>query len=817
MLPCLVSCRARLVARGTSLDESRHAMTALERYATFLTRHAWAVLIAVALATVGLASGIGRLRADFDFETALPPDHPYVQFDRTIRSEFGGRKTVIVAIVPRQGEVWQPEVLEVVHQATLAALSLENVIAHNVVSLSAPSVRWVEERGGRIDVDYLMREPARTSEEIAALRARVESDPQLRGLVVTPDNRAALLMVDFWEGDEPADVGQRVLTLAEPFRDRPVDFFFAGEPIVAIDDVAQGREVGMRFPVTFAVIAVMLLVSFGNLQGMLVPMLTATLSVIWGLSLMGFTGQVIDSWNVATPILVIAIASGHSAQMLKRYTEEVELLGDNRLAVIRSTASMGPVMIAAGGVATIGFASLAATGVPAFAAFGLSCAYGVGSAVVLEMTFIPALRTLLPAPRRRRRTLGASARLLDALERAILVRRGRSVLIGAAVALLLAVAGIAQLRTYGSTREYLARGSLTITHLEEIDEHFPGTTTMTVLYTGEPGTARNLEVLRHMDGLRAQIERDPLVWKSASLVDLVKMLHKAFNGDAPDPYRLPDDQDLLAQLVFLGDSPAFERFTDRAQSKALLMAYLRNDDSAQVGPLLREAQAWVDAHPAPEGVEVLIAGGTGPTTLAVNEHTTRSKVLNMVGVMTTIYLVSSLMLRSPLGGLYVVLPSLATVVLLFGVLGWTGVRLDMGSAATMAMAAGVGADYAIYFLYRLREESQRRAAEPSHLRGEDARGREAADDAAALHEALRTSGRAVVFVASSIAAGFGVLGFSRYFGLRLFGTMMPAAMAISCLAALSIMPVLVLRMRPRFIFGASGRGQEPDAPRAVAG
>ncbi|HXQ23594.1 MAG TPA: MMPL family transporter, partial [Candidatus Acidoferrales bacterium] len=265
---------------------------------------------------------------------------------------------------------------------------------------------------------------------------------------------------------------------------------------------------------------------------------------------------------------------------------------------------------------------------------------------------------------------------------------------------------------------------------------------------------------------------------------LVKMLHKTFEPDAAVPYSLPEDQTLVAQLMYLGDSPAFERFTDRVQSKALLVAYLRNDDSARVGPLVRGAQAWVDAHPPPAGVHVLIAGGGGPTVLAINEHTTHSKVLNMLMVLATIYVVSSVMLGSPLGGLYVITPIVASLVLLFGLLGWTGVRFDMGSSSIMAMAAGVGADYAIYFLYRLREERRR-----------------AGNDADAVHAALQTSGRAVVFVAASIAAGFGVMGFSRFFGLRLFGTLMPAAMAISCLAALSVMPVLVLRTRPAFLFG----------------
>jgi predicted RND superfamily exporter protein len=110
------------------------------------------------------------------------------------------------------------------------------------------------------------------------------------------------------------------------------------------------------------------------------------------------------------------------------------------------------------------------------------------------------------------------------------------------------------------------------------------------------------------------------------------------------------------------------------------------------------------------------------------------------------------------------------------------------------MAAGIGADYAIYFLYRLREERARLSS-----------------DEAAFDVAMHTSGRAVLFVAASIGAGFAVMGFSKYLGLRLFGILMPTAMVISCLAALSIMPVLVLRARPTFVFGPAG-GTADAAP-----
>jgi predicted RND superfamily exporter protein len=758
----------------------------LERWVLLLTRRPWVVLVAVAVATAAIAAGIGRLRAEFKMEASLPAHHPFVQIDQRIREEFGGRNTMIVAIVPREGTVWRPDVLAVVRDVTLDALTLPDVMAQNVVSLASPSVRYVEDRGGAITTDYVMRDVPQTPDEIAAVRARVDAEPQLRGMLVTPDERAALVIVDFFPTAEHDVVWERVHGLAARHAGAPVDFYFAGEPMFAMTDREQSRVVAQRIPLTFLVIALMLLVSFRSIQGMLLPMLTATLSTVWGLGLMGYTGIVIDSWNVAVPILLIAVAAAHSAQMLKRYGEELARLHDNRQAVVESTTAIGPVMMAAGLTAALGFASLALFGVRSIGNFGLSCAYGIASAVLLELTFIPALRTVLPAPRRLPSEGGITRRFLDVLYRAIVERRGRRVMIGTFVAIGLTTVGLLFLRTYGSTREYMPKHSMARRHLEEIERHFPGTVTMTILWEGAPGSTRTTGVLRHVAALQEEIEKDPLVFRTASLADLVKTLHETFNPDDPKSYRVPEEQELLAQLMFLGDSPAFERFTDRALSKTLLMAYLRSDDSAQVGPLIRRVEAWLAAHPAPEGVAVLVAGGVGPTILAVNEHTTQGKLVNMVVVLGVIGLVASVMLRSLAGGLYVVTPLLLTVFILFGVLGWTGLRLDMGTASVIAMASGVGADYAIYFLYRLREE---------HLRQPD--------DDTAMRVALHTSGRAVLFVAASIGAGFAVMGFTEYLGLRMFGTLMPTAMAVSCLAALSIMPVLVLRIRPAFIFGAA--------------
>jgi len=178
----------------------------------------------------------------------------------------------------------------------------------------------------------------------------------------------------------------------------------------------------------------------------------------------------------------------------------------------------------------------------------------------------------------------------------------------------------------------------------------------------------------------------------------------------------------------------------------------------------------------------------GPRLLALNEHTVQGKRLNIVIVLLVIFAVASLLLRRVVGGAYVVAPITMALIVNLGLFSWLGVAFDLVGASIAAINVGIGADYAIYFLYRLREEY-----------------RKAGEIGPALHATMETSGRAVMFVALAVSAGFAVSMHSDFLGLRLMGVFVPVTMIVSCLTALTLLPALVLLFRPRFVFeGAAG-------------
>jgi predicted RND superfamily exporter protein len=143
----------------------------------------------------------------------------------------------------------------------------------------------------------------------------------------------------------------------------------------------------------------------------------------------------------------------------------------------------------------------------------------------------------------------------------------------------------------------------------------------------------------------------------------------------------------------------------------------------------------------------------------------------------------------------VLAPLLLAVLANFGIMGLTGIRLNTTTAIIAAISVGIGADYSIYMVYRIREELAR-----------------CSDEGKAVKEALSTAGRAILFVASAVAGGYAVLvcsyGFWSYIKAAL---LIASSMLVSAFAALIIVPSLVLTLRPRFLFSPErGNAASPD-------
>jgi predicted RND superfamily exporter protein len=775
----------------------------LRRYVNLVVAWPKLVIALVIAVTVGLALFIPRLKVNIDVDSQIPPGDPRVIVGKRIEKMFGGKYMTVVGVYPASGTVYTPAILAKVKRITEKLEALPGVKPGSVISLMSRRVKDINSTEDSLEVKPLADKVPQSDAEMKDFRVRVDRNKVITSLLVSDDGRATAVLVDFDDfvkAGGPQGLYPKLENILAPEREPGIEVLSAGAPSVLFWLNTYTRRVALLFVVALCMIGYLHYRAFRTLQGMFVPLVTAIMGVVWALGLMGLIQAPMDPWNIMTPILLLAIGAGHSVQILKRYYEEYARakkdqpgatgVEHNRTAVIEATVKVGAVMLAAGAIAALSFGSLVAFGLPSIRSFGLCTAFGITAALTVEMTFIPAVRMLMSPPTEHQTMREQHKEVFDVLlERlADVVRAGREgpilwVFIG-----LIAVAGfgLSRLEVGNSLGAQFFEANGPVHGFRMADSRMAGTRVIQVLLEGNaPETMKDPKVLAQMDKLSTFIAHQSLpIGKVVSVVDVLKQIGMAIDSEHPEK-ALPESPEAVAQYLLLydmsGDQDDLARVVDREWKNGVITAYVKTDDFTSMKAFTVALSA--EATRLFQGLPVKASVGGGVTNaIALNETIVQKKTVNLIQIGVLVMVITTILLRSITGGLLVLLPLATAALCNLGLMGLTGIPLSMGTAAISAMAVGIGADYAVYFLFRVSEEFQRRG-----------------DMRDATAAALLTSGKAIAYVASAVAGGYLCLTFSFFKVHVLLGVLVALTMVTSSTATVAFLPAVILKLQPKFL------------------
>jgi predicted RND superfamily exporter protein len=772
----------------------------MKRYVEAVLRYRLLVIVMALLVSGVLGFQIRNLRVIVDPNATLPQQHPYVAATREAERLFRLKHQVLIGVTTRAGDVFTPQVLGKVQRITASLADLPGVEKGSVFSLARRAKNIIGTVDG-LEVLPLMETVPQTEPEIEALRQALRNNPVYVDAIISRDARTAAILADF--NTDPGGfqgIVDKVAPIIERERDASVDIAIGGRPVYLGQLEHYSQRAELLFPIAVLVVGLIHYEAFRTLQGLILPLVTALLAVIWGLGMMGLVKAPMDAFNVTTPILIFAVAAGHAVQILKRYYEEYHRLSrsgtapasaTSRQAVVESLTRVGPVMLAAGIVAGLGFLSLVVFEVATIRTFGVFTALGIFSALVLELTFIPALRSILPPPGQRESRRESEHRVWDRIMDTIagwVLGRGRQ-RIYAGVVMLVVIWTVAAMRVTVDTplRSYFFENLSFQREDRALNDRLGGTNRLYILIEGgEEGAVKDPKVLSAMEAAQRFLESQPHVGKTLSLADFIRRMNRAMHADEPGYDRIPESRELVAQYLLAyslsGDLEDLDSYVDDRYRSANILVLLKSDSTAYTQELISKLKTVL---PAKFGEQIKIQfGGDLAETAALTETIVREKLLNIVQISAVILMITSLVFRSLTAGILVLVPLGLAVLANFGLMGLLGIRLNIATSVISAMAVGLGADYAIYLVYRLREELD-----------------QSSEDAVAFRTALTTAGKASLFVASAVAGGYGLLALSWGFNIHIwFAILIMSAMLVSCLGAVTLLPSLILTFRPRFIF-----------------
>ncbi|MDR2922395.1 MAG: MMPL family transporter [Treponema sp.] len=201
------------------------------------------------------------------------------------------------------------------------------------------------------------------------------------------------------------------------------------------------------------------------------------------------------------------------------------------------------------------------------------------------------------------------------------------------------------------------------------------------------------------------------------------------------------------------------------------------DDSEEV---FREIENYAAAN-FPDDVTVTL-GGTTMVESSLNSLVVQSQLVSMLFSLVCVFIIIAVSNKSLAAGCIGITPLSISILINFAVMGFAGVKLNLGTSMVAAVSVGVGIDYTIHCLEAYKREYRASGGSADFLR-----------------RVFFSSGKAIIINAVSVGAGFAVLLASSFIMLGDLGLLIALTMFTNALVSLTVLPALLALFRPKFV------------------
>jgi predicted RND superfamily exporter protein len=728
---------------------------------------------------------------DNDLTTWISRDDPVYQTYERFREEFGGQRTLLIAI--QSDRLFTPESLAFIREISEdierveTVQRVQSIATANIVTTLPPSGSADDEGG--IEVQPLLDDVLDQAES-ERVRARALSDELLRGDLVSEDGTVTALVVGFDEDridDVRAGVIEQIHQIIDPRLPAGMRAHYNGSLEISetYNRVTTSNMKTLTPPIAIlTILAIFAMFRSWRITGLL--FVAIIISAVWTLGLyvlMGFTYNVLASM---LPALVMILAIADDVHIVQHFNHELRATGSKEHAFKSSVQHLFAPLLGASATTALGLLSLATSEVVAVRAFGIGAAVGVMVDFVMSLVLVPTLLMLLKAE------TGVAPQeryLLRPMQRVaqFSMRYARQVVVVATIILLVTSLGMRWLKVDTNHINFFAEDHPLHQSAALIDSKLSGIYSFNILLEGDADSMKSPDALRRMEELRGRLEQLPFVRKVVSVADYVKRVNRELNGGEVSAAVVPATADAIAQELFVfGLSDEGRRELDRVvasdYSRAQISVKLASMSSDLVFEQINRAEQEAQSVFAGSGITPT-ATGSGRIFAALDHYIVVSQLSSFGTAFLTVFGVIFVVFRSARFGMLAIIANALPVCAVLGVMGWLGISLNVATIMVASVALGVVDDDTIHFIGRFRREIN------------DGATTEAAIEAATMHE-----GRASLTTAIINSLGYGIMVLSAYKPTAWFGGLLALTMAVAFLAEVFVVPA-VITLLPR-VFGA---------------
>ena len=813
------------------------------------------ILLLLLLCIAALGYQARYLEIDASAETLLLEDDKDLAFTRKVNQRYGNQDFLVLTFTPN-ADLLADSTLKTLKQlsAELQALArVETVVSilnvpllesppkpvkellENVPTLESPGINKelakLEFLNSPIYSDNLVSPDFKTT----ALLINLHDDPLYRELLQQRNTLRAKEKTGTLSGNEQKDLEEvliefkkhrdkmrivehnnisQVRAIAEKYRD-DAKIFLGGASMVADDLITFIRSDLQVFGSAVLVFLIATLWTiFRQLRWILLPVITCSFSVLTTsgfLGLFGWEVTVISSNFISIQLIITMAITIH---LIVRYRELARLNPqiDQRQLILDSTMFMARPCTFAVLTTVVGFASLVLSGILPVMNFGWMMSAGIGVSLFLTFLIFPVL--LMQMPKIMPNTSFESRFALTKIFADITERHGRTILIISVVALILSIIGASKLNVENSFIDYFKENTEIYQGMKVIDQQLGGTTPLDLivqLEKSEDETQQEIEQSTDEEELDDEEEFDSFeeefeetageaqYWFTAEKMEQIEKIHDYLDG-----------LEQTGKVVSLGTMLKVGKTLNSGKPlDNFLLALIYNELPEQFRKIIldpyvsvehNEARFYVrirDSEPNLRRNELLQQIDNDLTTkLDIPEDKGRmasllvlynnmlqslfrSQILTLGVVILSFLIMFMFLFRSIIIALIAIFPNVLSIGVVLGFMGWMGIPLDMMTITIAAISVGIAVDNTIHYIHRFRHEF---STDNNYL--------------AAMHRSHESIGYAMYYTSITIIIGFSILVLSKFIPSIYFGLLTGLAMLIALLAALTLLPQLLIVIKP---------------------
>ncbi len=687
-----------------------------------------------------------------------------------------------------------------------------------------------------LDISPLYEETPETPAEIKSLRSQVLANELFRNYLYSEDGRHTGIFVELaTDEDDSENLYAIYLALERVFEENPGEdiHYIAGFPIIAATlRTVIDRDTKKFFPFVALLAVFFLWLTFRGFIGVAVPMLVVGFSILFTLAIMVIFEVPLNSITSALPVFLISIGVADGIHMFSEYRDN-RLEGQPREKAVSLMLEKLALPVTMTSITTaVGFFSLTVSDIIPILTFGIFVAIGTLLAMMLSLVFIPALLMVLPEKKTESAVDSATTtatssgmhqeNFMDRLIQKFLegltswvLSNAKIILLGALIISGFSVYGLLQLKVESNLESYFKADAPFVVANKAMEKMSGSRTINIVIKINEEGEPwKNPENLKLVEDFQKFLSAEQRVKRTFSLVDLIKRISYAFNENRTEFNRLPQTveileseetfeengqivkrgvkreisgRDLVAQYLVLYENSGGDVLSDVIDSEYRnlnLTVNISSNSTIEEEKLLMRIDEYAAQHFPPQFI--MISAGMVPINVATSTEVVSSQIFSLSGSLLAVLLMLVLIFHSFYRGVMGMIPLAFTVLFNFGIMGYSGVNLDIGTALVSSIVIGIGVDYSIHYLSRMFSEIT-----------------QGADLQDAIASTVRRSGKAITSNAVTVGFGFLALGVSEFLPLVTLSWMIWLTLNISALATMILLPALAVTIPNVFKLGPS--------------